>query len=246
MQAEPAAQQILLKIARIDQDVTRLQHRVKSLPEHEQLKGLAEQRAAISEHEVACSTRLADAQLELDRVESDLNTARARLERNDKRSADGSVNDPKALRGLLDEIDHLKGRIANLEDQWLEATQVVEDETAEMARLASRRGEVEDRMRALLKTRDAAAAEIKTDLTDLASRRAALVTQVPDDVVTLYDRVAQRQGTGAAELRAQRCGGCGLQIDPEALARIANSAPNAVNRCEECGRILVRTGESGL
>ncbi len=246
MQAEPAAQQTLLKISRIDQDVTRLQHRVKALPEHESLKALAEQRAAISEHEVACSTRLADAQLELQRVEGDLNTARTRLERNEKRSADGSVNDPKALRSLQDEIEHLSGRISNLEDQWLEATQTVEDETAEATRLASRRSEVEDQMRALLKTRDAAVAEIKTELTDLAARRSTFASQVPDDVMTLYDRVAQRQGTGAAELRAQRCGGCGLQINPAALSLIAGAATNSVNRCEECGRILVRTGESGL
>ena len=116
--------------------------------------------------------------------------------RNEKRSADGSVNDPKALRSLQDEIEHLSGRISNLEDQWLEATQTVEDATAEATRLASRRSEVEDQMRALLKTRDAAVAEIKTELTDLAARRSTFASQVPDDVMTLYDRVAQRQGTG--------------------------------------------------
>jgi len=47
-------------------------------------------------------------------------------------------------------------------------------------------------------------------------------------------------------LRARQCGGCRLSLDPAELAAIKSAASNEVIRCEECQRILVRTGESGL
>ena len=53
-------------------------------------------------------------------------------------------------------------------------------------------------------------------------------------------------GTGAAELRARRCTGCGLELDMSELKKHATASPDLVLRCEECGRILVRTEQSGL
>jgi predicted nucleic acid-binding Zn-ribbon protein len=47
-------------------------------------------------------------------------------------------------------------------------------------------------------------------------------------------------------LRARRCEGCRLELNPQELQRIRAAADDEVVRCEECRRILVRTGESGL
>jgi predicted nucleic acid-binding Zn-ribbon protein len=50
----------------------------------------------------------------------------------------------------------------------------------------------------------------------------------------------------AAELRHRRCGGCRLELGNVDLARIRNAPEDEVVRCEECRRIMIRTGESGL
>ena len=59
-------------------------------------------------------------------------------------------------------------------------------------------------------------------------------------------RVRAHSGTGAAPLVQRRCGGCRLDLNAVDLSRIRNAPEDEVLRCEECGRILVRTEESGL
>ena len=43
-----------------------------------------------------------------------------------------------------------------------------------------------------------------------------------------------------------RCGGCQLEANTSDMNRYRAAAADEVLRCEECGRILVRTAESGL
>ncbi|HLT11583.1 MAG TPA: C4-type zinc ribbon domain-containing protein, partial [Micromonosporaceae bacterium] len=46
--------------------------------------------------------------------------------------------------------------------------------------------------------------------------------------------------------RAGRCEGCRLELSGSEKARVRSAPPDEVVRCDECGRILVRTAESGL
>lgn len=246
MQAEPTAQKELLTIAHIDTQISQLVHRKRTLPEHEQLKKLNERRNSARDLVVAAQARLSDANRDMQRIESDLVPAKERLNRNRKRSTDGSVTDAKALRALLEEIDHLSGRIAKLEDEELELMQVIEDETKEEERLTQAKATVEESMRELLASRDAAGREIDAQLAELDKERTRLVKRLPESLMELYTKIAKRQGVGAAELRARRCVGCGLEIDATSLQRFASAAENVVLRCEECGRILIRTEASGL
>lgn len=245
MQADPSAQRALLLIADLDNQAEQVRHRKQTLPEHAQLKDLATQRGQLTEQVVAAETRLGDAQGEQDRIESDLAPARARLQRN-QTTIDAGTIAPKALQAMIEETEHLRGRIGKWEDAQLEAMQVVEDETAVRDDFIARRTEVEQRMRTLLAARDTAVGQLDDQLADLADKRERLVASIPADLVTTYEKVAQRSGTGAAELRAGRCTGCGLTLDNTELKRHATAAPDAVLRCEECGRILVRTEHSGL
>jgi predicted nucleic acid-binding Zn-ribbon protein len=71
--------------------------------------------------------------------------------------------------------------------------------------------------------------------------------ELPDDLMALYTKLRdQKGGVGAAALRRRECGGCRLTLNPSDLATIAAAPTDEVVRCEECSRILVRTGESGL
>lgn len=246
MQAEPRAQRALLDIAAIDTQITQVQFKKRSLPEHEQLQALNQQRQRLSEALVAVHTRISDAELEQERVESDLEPAKERLVRNQRRVDDGVITDTKSLRAMLDEIEHLKGRIHNLEDAELEVMQNVEDEIGKRDRLTAERAAIETQMRALIASRDSVGVELDGQLSDLHAERARLVAEVPSDVMALYERIAQRSGTGAALLSQRRCQGCSLEVDSASMVRFAAASPDAVLRCEECGRILVRTKESGL
>lgn len=129
MQADPGAQRALLQVAELDTKVARLRHRRSTLPENAKLAELQATRTKLSEQIVAAQTRRGDAEAEQERVEIDLAPARARLVRNQQKIDAGMIA-AKALQPMLDEIEHLRGRIATLEDTQLDIMQQVEDETA--------------------------------------------------------------------------------------------------------------------
>ncbi len=246
MLADPAAQMRLLDLAALDIQTAQLQHRRKTLPEHAAIAELMEQRKRAGDAQVAAATRLGDAESDLARIDSDLEPARARLDRNQQR-VDGGTLEAKALTSMLEELTHLKGRIFTLEDDELEAMQAVEDLTADRDRIIAARHAMEERIRTAMAKRDSQLADLDADLAERATRRAALVAGLPADLVALYERIAARNaGRGAAELKAGRCQGCQLELSATDLQRFANAPADEVLRCEECDRILVRTPESGL
>ena len=85
----------------------------------------------------------------------------------------------------------------------------------------------------------------RTDRT--RARRAEIAAGVPEPLLGLYERIrVQTGGTGAAALHARRCEGCRIELYGTELSAARNADPHTVIRCENCGRILVRTAESGL
>jgi predicted nucleic acid-binding Zn-ribbon protein len=77
--------------------------------------------------------------------------------------------------------------------------------------------------------------------------RAAVISDLPGDLIDLYDKLrVQHGGVGAAALRHRQCQGCHLTMNTVDLNAIRSAPDDEVLRCEECRRILVRTPESGL
>jgi predicted nucleic acid-binding Zn-ribbon protein len=94
-------------------------------------------------------------------------------------------------------------------------------------------------------TRDAALKELDEQRAELGDKRATASADLPDALITLYQRLREHNGgIGAAPLVGKRCMGCRMELAPSDLNAIKAAAPDAVLRCEECGRILVRTSES--
>lgn len=123
MKAAAQDQWKLLDLAQTDRRIAQAEHRRRTLPELAELKDLAVQRRTLAEEVVAKSTALSDAKMEQERIEGDLEPARARMERNQKTVDAGTITDHKALRGLTEEIEHLGRRISRLEDDELDAMQ---------------------------------------------------------------------------------------------------------------------------
>ena len=79
------------------------------------------------------------------------------------------------------------------------------------------------------------------------AERSALAEGIPADLLGLYDRIrGDHGGVGAARLHRGRCEGCHMDLPPNEIEALREAAADAVLRCEECRRILVRTAESGL
>ncbi len=240
MKADPAAQHRLLDLQQIDTALALLQHRRASLPELAALKEGAAKRVELADALVAAETVVSDLEREQARAESDLEPVRARLVRDQQRVDAGTVSDPKALSGMIDEIASLKKRIGDLEDVELDVMERLETASADRDRIAGDKTALETDLRALLKARDAKTAQTDAELADPATEREAQLAALPNDLVALYDKLRARRGGGATALKAGRCEGCQLEVNAADLRRFNAAPADEVLRCEECGRILVR------
>jgi predicted nucleic acid-binding Zn-ribbon protein len=247
IKADPGAQLRLLDLQATDTALAQLDHRRRALPEHAELARLRAEQSAVGSDLVAADTAVSDLELEQTKAESDLEPVRERLVRNQRRIADGSVPDAKALSSMVAEVDHLRKRIGDLEDAELEVMEQLEAAVAEQARLRLRADELAAAVAETVGRRDEQLAGLDLEISRRREERAEIVPDVVAPLLALYDKVAASHGgVGAAELRARRCTGCQLEVNAADLRAFAAAPPDEVLRCEECSRILVRTQNSGL
>jgi len=89
--------------------------------------------------------------------------------------------------------------------------------------------------------------DLHAQLAAAQAERVTTASGMPDDLLAVYEKLrTQKDGVGAAALRRRECEGCRLTLNASDLSIIARQPTDEVVRCEECNRILVRTGESGL
>ena len=246
MRADPAVQLRLLDLQELDTKLGQLAHRRGGVTQIAELAELDRRAAELRDRQVAVRTAVSDLEREQAKADADVEQVRKRIARDRAMLDAGSVASARQLGDLQHEIDSLTKRVAALEDAELEVMEKLEDAqaravavAAEVDRLSEERAEAE-------RARDAAFADVDAEAERVGAERARVVADIPADLLGLYDRIRAGSGIGAAALHRGRCQGCQLTLTPADIGRIRGEAPDAVVRCEECRRILVRTAESGL
>jgi predicted nucleic acid-binding Zn-ribbon protein len=246
VKADHFEQQKLLDLAAEDVALTQLAHRGRTLPEVAAVEAAEEAERTFSADVVRAETEVKDLGREVKRMESDVDTVRQR-ETKDQRLLDSGSVSPKEMTNLQHELESLKRRQSDLEDQELELMERLE--VAEKALATAQTGLDQaraDRERAE-QLRDDALADIADATLRHTAARAEVAGGISAPLLTLYDRIRTQTGsTGAAMLQARACQGCRLELYGNELSAVRNADPHEVVRCENCGRILVRTAESGL
>jgi predicted nucleic acid-binding Zn-ribbon protein len=211
------------------------------------LAELDEQMSRLRDQVIAAETILGDLERDQVRADHDVEQVRERMRHDRELMDSGSIGDPKQLQSLQAELDSLTRRQSDLEDVELEIMERVDGARAAVAQLTGDRD-------ALAQERDALASSVHDQRADLAdergiveAERAVIATDIPADLLGLYDKIrADHGGVGAAPLHRGTCEGCRLTLPPTEIEALRLAPPEAVIRCEECRRILVRTPESGL
>ncbi|WP_432564357.1 zinc ribbon domain-containing protein [Kineococcus sp. SYSU DK003] len=239
-------QQRLLDLQTVDTRLAQLAHRRATLPEQAELDGLVKERQRSNDILIAARTLVGDVERQVAKAEADVAQVRERAARNTRRLEAGTGS-AKDLQGLQHELESLARRQSVLEDEELVVMERLEQVQFAAAELTTTDTELAEQIEDVTARRDAALGEIATEETAVLARRQAIVMGIDDALVSLYEKVrAPRGGVGAALLRSRRCGGCQLELNASDLGEIRKAASDDVVFCEECGRILVRTEESGL
>ncbi len=247
VKASPEAQLRLLELADLDAELGRLDHRRRTLPENAELDQLAERAAKVRDAMTIADTNLADLDRDLSRAEKDVEQVTVRIDKDNQRLNAGQVSNARELESLQSEVASLRRRQSDLEEVVLDLMERREAAQALRDGAGAEAETVGSDLAAATSRRDATLAEIAEQAAKATAARAAVVTDVPADLLALYDKIrASSGGLGAAPLRRGQCGGCRVMLSTVDLNEVRAAAPDEVVRCEECRRILVRTADSGL
>jgi predicted nucleic acid-binding Zn-ribbon protein len=247
LKADPFAQLKLLDVQELDSGYDALRHQARNPPEAAELAALAAQREELDGRARDLQVAVDDLTREQRKADADVEQVKARRVRDQQRLDGGGVTNPRDLEHLQHELVALDKRVSDLEDVELEVMERLEQTQSDLEAARAELERVEQRRVDLDATRAARLEELRAEAAKLKQQRALVVADLPPDLLALYEKLReQKGGVGAALLRQRRCSGCSLQIDTQELSSIAALPSNEVVRCEECSRILVRTGESGL
>ena len=231
----------------LDSRLDSLHHQLATIPEAVELVALTARRAEVDGAVRDLRVEVDDLTAEQKRADADVEQVKARRVRDQAMIDAGSIADPKALQRMLGELESLQRRIADLEDTEIEVMERLETAQSGLDAQTRELEELDARATTLESARAQKAADLERSLDEVAAQRSGLAADVPDDLLALYTKLReQKGGVGAAALRRKECTGCRLTLNPSDLARITAAPSDEVIRCEECSRILVRTGESGL
>ena len=245
--ADPFAQLKLLDLQEADTHLDQIAHRRANLSEVVRLRQIETSLVKLRTLIVAAETEASDRERELRKMENDVEQVRMRATKDQQLLDSGSISNSKQLEDLAHEVASLQRRQSALEDDELALMEQMEDARNALAVHQGERARLDVE---LVEARDALTA-VERDLTDEEHRarqhREQVSGGIPADLLRAYEKIrAENGGVGAAMLQHGRCGGCRLQINANEMARIKAAPSNEVLRCEECRRIMVRTGESGL
>ncbi|MEV6525751.1 C4-type zinc ribbon domain-containing protein [Longispora sp. NPDC051575] len=246
MKVDPFVQLRVLDLQAVDTALNQLAHRRKNLPEHAELVKLDNDLRLIVDERANAQAEVDDLDRDIKRYEGDIDQVRQRAQRNQAR-LDSGQGTGKELEALQHELVSLGRRQGELEDSELELMEKRESAASVVAGIAGRVEALTAAKNAAEASRDKALAEIAAEEDRRRESRGPIVLNLPADFLALYEKIRDSSGgIGAAMLRQRRCEGCRLELSGGALAEVRATKPDEVVRCEECRRILVRTGESGL
>jgi len=216
------------------------------LPELANLDQLAERRRELDGERVENETSVSDLTRAQRKADGEVENVKARRQRDQQRMDSGQVASAKDLQSMQHEVTALDRRIRTLEDEELEVMETLEEAETVLTRVRDELGVLDGQVAQNEADRDRAFAELDGQAADTQAERELTAAKIPDNLLTLYEKVrAQHGGLGAAALRQRTCGGCRLELNGADLRELSALPSDEVLRCPECNRILVRTAESG-
>ncbi len=239
---EPSAAPLETLLALQDEDIkaSQLRHRLAHLPEAASLAEIEGRVARLDAQIGETAARREEAAGRRDALEAEANAVGERIDRIEQQANLGNVGSYRDQEAMAAEIETLRQRRRQIEDDELEAMEQIEPLEAELERRDRERQEQSAAAGTARQELDRAAAAIQADLAEAMHRREHLAGALPVALRSAYERLAARLGgVAVARLAQGRCDGCHLTLPATELDRIRHAPAGTVFHCEQCGRILV-------
>ena len=147
----------------------------------------------------------------------------------------GRIGNPKELADLQHEVETLKARRGQLEDEVLATMEQVELAVAGVASQSSEFEILETEWRCQQQQLSTEIEQLNTVLSELNRKRQLLSAKIVPQVVESYTELKKQKGTAMAKVEQGICGGCRISL---ATTELQRARSNSLVRCSSCGRIL--------
>jgi predicted nucleic acid-binding Zn-ribbon protein len=172
------------------------------------------------------------------RFEHEIDTIGQKQAAEEKRLYDGSVVNVKEMEALQHEIENLKKRRSDREDELLalmEQREALEAQAVDAKVMGDAEREKVDQVGSSAREQ---LTTIEAELSRFEAERAQILPDIPAELLELYEELRpQKKGVAAAALTDGVCQGCHEQLSSVVLDKLKKT--DGVPRCEYCRRILI-------
>ena len=225
----------LIELQAADSEIVRLRSRLSAFPQRlaEIEKRLAEGKQHVGTKKDSLTASLKDRK----KFEMDVDSWKEKAKK--YRDQSFTVKTNEAYKALQHEIEHAEKEVAQAEERLL--TRMVDGEQFDLDVKSAEHElkEIERDSNADRQKIQAEQAAVQKELDNKQAQRAQLLSDIPQDLLDTYERIASRHhGIGLAEVRDQACGACGLRVIPHTFQLLRKESSNQIFQCENCSRIL--------
>lgn len=235
---DQAALRRLLDLQTEDTTLAQLERRRAGLPEAERLKESNESLAEMASDLEIARKQHDELVREQTHIEGEMGLLEQKIVREEGRLFSGGVSNPRELGALQTEIAGLKTRRGEMENSLLEVMVQREQAAATLETLQEEHERTTTQVRELTATVAGLNAEIDGQHAEHSENREAILPDIPEQVLSLYEQLReQKGGVGAAALRGDTCEGCHTRLPSREVEQV--KAAGGLQRCDNCRRILV-------
>ncbi|UCC68609.1 MAG: hypothetical protein JSV79_01340 [Armatimonadota bacterium] len=225
---------ILYEVQRADTELARLREALAGLDTGDELarqvEEAEEELTRLSAEHRATEKEATDRDLELKALEE----KKARFE---SQLYGGTVQNPRQLTDLQDEVAMLSREISKIEDRILELMETLENERSATQTAEAGLRELQERLGSVRAQHETTGSRLQQEIAELEEERKARASEVGAQLLKRYERIRARQGNlGLVKLTGATCPGCRITLPSDTVKGLKAGRQDLT--CENCGRLL--------
>lgn len=224
----------LRALQELDTAIMRLQEECNSVPvrKKEAEAAMDSSRQALEQARETVKAR----QLAMRQSESEAEAHRAQITK--LRTQQFQIKTNAEYRALNVEIERLEGKVRQCEDEELQIMEEIDKLRGKVAEKETEFKQEQERVNAEIQRIETRHQDLERELSDVGKKRTELAGAVPEQWLTIYERVlSNKKDRALVGLDSNAiCGGCHMKLPPQIMHDVRRA--ETINSCVFCGRLL--------
>ncbi len=177
------------------------------------------------------------------RTKNNIHLAELKTKLDEVSKKHGDVKTEKELKALQLEEEIAKEQISFANEEITRLDDIAEAKEAELSELKEKLLEEEESIKDLQIEVDNAIEELNTQRNDVYQKRAELLENFDNKILTFYEKIKRwAKDSAVVPVKKQACYGCYMKINDYTYAEVIKS--EEIINCPHCGRILYKENET--